>query len=378
MFKKLLAYFVVPILMLLALEGISRIRSGPPVTEQDGFRLSAEFGWELKPGFKGDVYGATREFDAQGGLLVDTSQISDTSKSKIYVVGDSTAFGNSVPVDSTYAELLDRQLPDSDVINRSVPGYSSHQGAKLVINELLPSDPSLIIFSFNFNDRRYTLNAGNVDSDAKYLKLYYLRRISLVRDFAALQRRFRVGEPKYALDRLESRVSPDRYRANLMRVAGAARERGVPIVFLVLSDNPVHTEFLRRGIAFADSGDYDRAGVQLEIARQSGAMGEVNWFADLAALNLAAVYRKKGRDAAAPLEVTNPFNSLHGGFPIYLDSDYNEIMRDVARQYGMPVVEAGTLLDTLGDVYLDFCHLSEKGHQFVARSLFLQIQQMGL
>ena len=61
------------------------------------------------------------------------------------------------------------------------------------------------------------------------------------------------------------------------------------------------------------------------------------------------------------------FSSLVGGYPIALDTDYHAVMRDVASEHGIPVVDAASELNKHPDVFWDYCHFDEKGHEIAGR-----------
>ena len=60
---------------------------------------------------------------------------------------------------------------------------------------------------------------------------------------------------------------------------------------------------------------------------------------------------------------------MHGGRPIRLDSEYNDIMRTVAKAHRVTLVEAGHRLAQDPSVYLDMCHPDERGHKLIATLL---------
>ena len=64
-----------------------------------------------------------------------------------------------------------------------------------------------------------------------------------------------------------------------------------------------------------------------------------------------------------------PTRSLHGGSPVYLDTDYNRIMKNVATEYAIEVVDAGHVLDENPSDYTDFCHFNANAHRKIAHLL---------
>jgi len=133
-------------------------------------------------------------------------------------------------------------------------------------------------------------------------------------------------------------------------------------MFLLFRDNPVQTEYLRRGIALLHDFQYEPAIENLKIAVQ-----KENTFSDLARKYLAKAYEKKGLlEEVEQIVVKSPVGGLHGGFPICLDTEYNQIVRDVAQEYELEVIDAASVLDSTPSDYLDFCHPDANGHRNIA------------
>ncbi len=137
-------------------------------------------------------------------------------------------------------------------------------------------------------------------------------------------------------------------------------------MFLMLKDNPVHLDHLRRGTELLKQGELDAAIPQLQVAVKLE-----NWFSDLARINLAEAYRKSGReeDAERTLHLASPWRSRHGGLPIHLDEDYRVIMRAVAEKHSIPIVDAASVLVPHPETYDDFTHLDARAHARIAELL---------
>jgi lysophospholipase L1-like esterase len=111
----------------------------------------------------------------------------------------------------------------------------------------------------------------------------------------------------------------------------------------------------------------------------STAIQERNLFSLLAKKYLAQVYERTERLAEArdALRVRkNVAAPMHGGLPIYLDTEYQSIMREVAIEYGIKLVEASQELDKDPSVYLDNCHPNEVGHAIIARLLYEAVKDI--
>jgi lysophospholipase L1-like esterase len=374
---------------LLVLEGVSRalLTAQADLTPEqpDWYRYTPDLGWERRPHFKGLVAGEVhrheparylREFDAQGFFAVDTAQIGPTTRKRILAIGDSNTFGWGVPTRNAYPEVLDELRADADVINLGVSGYSSLQGYASLIKHFDRVRPDVVIASFSFNDRRVVPSDAAADSHEKFEReaqmhrLDFREKIYLYRGLQRLLVKLHLlkssGDGSMTVDArtAPTRVSPDQYRQNLERIARFCEERHVPLVFVAFQDNPAHSEHLRAGIDHLNAGRQDQAEAELRIA-----VNMENWFSDLARKYLAVVLEQRGatEEATITASLTLPAWKLtHGGRPLRLDSEYNDIARAVARRHGASLVEAGQVLAQDASLYLDLAHPDERGHRIVA------------
>ena len=55
---------------------------------------------------------------------------------------------------------------------------------------------------------------------------------------------------------------------------------------------------------------------------------------------------------------------------IHLDTEYQQIMRIVANEYGIKLVEGSQVLENDPSIYLDFCHPNEVGHKIIGHLLY--------
>lgn len=167
---------------------------------------------------------------------------------------------------------------------------------------------------------------------------------------------------KFAMDdlrMLKVRVPPDKYRENLRKMAGMAKAHDIPIIFLVLNDNPVETQYLNR-LEFFEKAQYNLAVREFTIGART-----INYSFNLVRKYRAMVYEKQNAsdEIRQVVRIRQPSASLHGGRVPYRDKEYNELMRDVAREYGSKVVEAGRVLNEDPSLYLDNCHPDEREHE---------------
>ncbi|MCC2642559.1 MAG: exported protein of unknown function, putative Lipolytic enzyme family [Nitrospira sp.] len=385
--------FAITTVGLLSLEGLSRVlvtvHADLSPTAPDWYQYASDVGWERRPHFKGLVAGELRqheharylrEFDDQGFFTVDTAQIHNTAHKRILAIGDSNTFGWGVPTQSSFSEVLDDLRQDADVINLGVSGYTSFQGYETLVKHFDRVRPDLLIASFGFNDRRVVSSEAAADSREKFERDALSHQFDLVRGKVYLYRMIqsvmsKVGLLKSGgktdllidLRRARTRVSPEQYRQNLERIARFCQERHVPVLFVVFQDNPTHSEHLRAGISHLNNGRYEQAETELRVAVTMD-----NWFSDLARKYLAIVLEHRGasEEATSVATLSLPASRMtHGGKPIRLDTEYNEIVRTVAREYGTTIVEAGQALAKDASQYLDLAHPDERGHRLIAKLL---------
>jgi lysophospholipase L1-like esterase len=389
--KKCLAGFLIAAVSIVLLEFSARALFTVQATANslltpEWYTFSTDVGWEKTKNFDGSFYGVHYQFDPHGFLAIDTEKISNSHDLKILTLGDSVTFGFGVPPESSFPEILDDLLPSVSVINLAVSGYSSFQGYKTLLKYAPTINPALIIVSFGHNDRRYVLSEYEEDSDVEFAKVATGHRWEVVRRTLYLEQLIQVLMSKARLvknpesvtavedvRKLNVRVPPESYRNNLINIARFSKERHIPLIFLVLKDNPMYTEHLRQGLKFLEESRYDLAERELHIAYHLH-----NPFSALAQKYLTIAYEQLGNfeEARKIMRLEHPFVSLHGGDVLYQDVEYNEIMRSVGRQYGITLVEAGDVMDGDPSLYTDDCHPDEKGHEKIARLLLPAIKKI--
>ncbi|KPK00430.1 MAG: hypothetical protein AMK71_08325 [Nitrospira bacterium SG8_35_4] len=386
-------YFFVCVSFLLgflALEGLSRIGQtlSDDLNSKDYFKqfchydpmwmdFSPVLGWVRKPGFKGKIKGYERKFDSNGFISADTAQIADTNKPKILFIGDSNTFGMGVPTEFTFVEQVDKSLPDINVINLGVMGYTSYQGYKTLEEYGLKLKPAMIVVSFNFNDRRYVFSKADTDSDSKFQAVYQEQKKERLRKklnnlytYRALRKvlkkagiiKEKHSESEITFDALHARVPPDEYRNNLIKIIELAQSNDIKVILMLLKDNPRYTKYLRTGIDYLDKSRYELAIELFNMTRSHSALSKKY---------MSKAYKEMGQPdkAKSVLIMKNIYSSLLGGEPLYLDSEYNQIMRDIANKYNVKLVDAGKILDENPADYLDSCHPDAMGHRKIAELL---------
>jgi lysophospholipase L1-like esterase len=358
-----------------ALEGGARLWRGKSARGLEWLDYSEERGWRSRPNSRSSEYAAPREFDRDGFLTVDSPGLTPESrrgKRLVLLIGDSRTFGNGVRTDDTFGQVLERRLPGVEVINGAFPGYSSLQGLISLQADAPRLRPDIVVYSFDFNDRRYVLQPSDADGPDRFRRLARLdSRDRLVRSLALVDLvagratpgpDHRMARP-LDLASVRPRVSEDDFRRNLEAAARYGADHGIQIIFLILNDNPAQSHGMEQGALALHAG---RLGEAEDVLR--AAVSTDNVYADAARLQLAMLYARTGRaqEAAAVRVSPRTFYSLTGGYPIVPGGDYRAIMREVAARLRVRLVDAGVEIDRAPDRYIDFCHFDREGHRIVA------------
>jgi hypothetical protein len=145
-----------------------------------------------------------------------------------------------------------------------------------------------------------------------------------------------------------------------------SRKHGATPYFILLGDNPNRTVLLRKGISEYDQND-DEAAIR-DLTRFLTSSRTL--FGPIARKYLSMAYERLGlKEQAQHALLAKPVYLLHGGDVVLEDSVYNKIMRDVAREYAVQLVDAKSELDKRPWVYFDMCHFDMEGHEIVGKMI---------
>ena len=349
-------------------------------TKNQWWQDSSEIGWERLPKFSGSIFNTDRSFDKDGYFTIDSYQVKDKTTPKILLVGDSRTFGLGVEVTKTFGEILENILPGYYVINLGMIGYSSYQGVKILEKYIGIIKPSIVIVSFSFNDRRYVVDQKNIDSSEYFTRVYRLNKANYIKERlkhvsyffrimqyaynAAIKAFFKTDtKPEYLLNTVYPRVSPQDYRANLIKMIEITQQQNAKMMLLSLSDNPDWTAFLHDGSKLLKQGKIEEAVLKLKECKHVA-------FSLLAQKYLACAFDQQ-RNFAELEKVRHikPFISVHGGYPLFLDSDYEAIMKKVSSDFNVPLIDGGAELLDHPEDYRDASHFDEHGHLLVAKAI---------
>jgi len=388
--------------LLISIEGALRIADSVRndlSKPQPWFIYAADVGWDRRPNFNdADDCGMDRTFDERGFVASEAARLKEEKRDQLRVVflGDSSTYGSCAETEYAFVSVAGGLVPQAQVINLGVNGYTSYQGYKALLKYGKLLSPDLIFISFNFNDRRFVLQPEMADSDRLFKRLSYASMFNTAADVSYIVRAARglskwlagegegtdeartIGDMEVAnvkLDKVRARVEPEEYRSNLTKMVQWAKANGSSVAFILLGDNPNQTDDLREGLKFLSENDYEQAIAAFTTAKD----GEDVWYSALARLRLSRIYKQQGKlqEAEDILVMDNAVSGLTGGYPIHLDTDYHQIMREIASEHGVTIVDAASELSKVPDAFWDHCHFDESGHEIVGRLVADAIRSIG-
>jgi len=253
-----LAYSIVIVVVLLALlEGIARLlenRLAPvdfAAPQSSGWQTTffgSIFDWnepdpDLLWRFKPNLNNVLIKTNSHGLIADEIKPVKPEGTVRIMVLGDSSPAGLGLKSRTeTFADILRRRLSvyagDSlrfEMINASVPGYTSEQVRRFLETKGWSYQPDLLIVYCGNNDASFSGPVSDHDL-MQAQSLVGLRQIlshsafyRLLRDLLH-SRRSDTGPTDNRP--LVPRVSPERYGENLRAIADDAQDRGVPVIVL--------------------------------------------------------------------------------------------------------------------------------------------------
>lgn len=337
-------------------------------------------------------------YNAQGFRQCDPSTVIPIQKKmgirRIVTLGDSTTNGLGVSFECMYSETLNRMLGDeTEVFSSGVPGFTAVQCRLQLEHKILSYHPDLITIAVNYNDRRCIIDRQQADSDEYF---YYTSRLRWITETVAgtfasinaflqyriqsMEKQLRQNVPR--LDQLTCRVPPDVFAQNLEMICDIAQEHRIRTLLIGLGDS---FEYFDNIIAFRNSAEYEKKLQYLLREREKKAFYSFG----LATLLLADLLKREGvqntgLDPQQLLSDYQPVLSAQGGFLIYPDWTYREIIQKVAETKNVPYFDFveyaqnhPAIKDGTTVIYVknDPVHLNAKGHQLLAEGLYPVIKK---
>lgn len=242
--------------------------------------------YELEPGVDTCYYGARVRTNA-AGLRADRDYARPKPQGvhRLLLLGDSQTFGQGVPLEQTFGELVAAELARRsgravEAINLGVDGYNTVQEAAALRAKGLSYEPDCVALLFIGNDLQlpaFLLRPVSPVTSRRSLLLAGLR--GLWRQLTG--RRLDAFEPLVARDphevpeRYRHMVGMEAYRRALESISGALRPAGVPLVHFTNYSRTPHgrwrelVRWQRRELGFVVPPFRLPAGADVEISREN-------------------------------------------------------------------------------------------------------------
>lgn len=169
---KLAVSGVVVLLMALAAELVLRLRGYAPIYDVIRERPARQhemslilreadaplLTYDLVPNSRGRVWNTVVEINSGGFRDVEYAREKPAGVERIIALGDSVTFGNGLPVEATWPEVLERLLaqdakgPRFDVLNLGVTGYNTLEEVGFLEARGLAYEPDRVIVCYHVND----------------------------------------------------------------------------------------------------------------------------------------------------------------------------------------------------------------------------------
>lgn len=133
-----------------------------------------KLGWSHKPNRNGRF--TRRDFSIQVNINSDKLRDDEysrnrTGKKRMLVLGDSFGWGWGVDVENRFSEIVEKRHPDWEIINSSVPGYSTDQQYLYLKEQGIGFNPDVVLLLVYLNDFE-----GNTTPEfCLYNKPYFVR-----------------------------------------------------------------------------------------------------------------------------------------------------------------------------------------------------------
>lgn len=126
----------------------------------DAFQMDRRLLWRLRPSHEiSSRFFENKSYKINSDGLRGKEINDPKEKFRILALGNSCTFGWGISTENTYARILERltntddALPEVEVINAGIPGYSSFQGRRFYTEDLHRLKPDIILLMFGWNDQ---------------------------------------------------------------------------------------------------------------------------------------------------------------------------------------------------------------------------------
>lgn len=144
------------------------------------FQRDENMFWKLRPSQSiKSLFFENNEFKINSFGLRGEEILPASEKIRIVGLGNSCTFGWRTTEDKIYLRVLeklinaDSTLPQVEIINAGIPGYSSFQGQKFYSTDISKLEPDLVLMMFGWNDQ-WTAADNIPDKDQNFAPQFFL------------------------------------------------------------------------------------------------------------------------------------------------------------------------------------------------------------
>ncbi|ATH09267.1 hypothetical protein BIY24_15345 [Halobacteriovorax marinus] len=275
-FREVSISLIIAILIILALEGVSRIIYTPShldkimaVLEENHSRF-----WKVKSNLHQDFFGAQVSTDSRGFRIGAADKTWSSAKMRVALMGASPSFGWGVSNQETYCSKIST-YSDNHIATRNFSqiGYSSYQGTKL-IDEVIKSKPTHILISYVINDLDYyrffySDNVPDKEVQAKDQSIITLRNFAKGLIFPKLFFKFlKSNQSSIKLDR-ETRVTKEDYISNINSLVEKIKSNNITPILIKFPVNMPLQENTEGDIQKIQNARIRKRGLEYNLALQN-------------------------------------------------------------------------------------------------------------
>ena len=341
--------------------------------------------WKLRPAVETPFLGVTVHTNREGFRGDEPV----AGRRVLLCLGDSTTFGWRVEGPDAYPAKLQTRLngaanPAWTVINAGVPGYSSFQ-LRLLAEQLVPRwKPEVVVICVG-NNEAWPADRSDRQIDAeRAVSGRLVAGLSASRALLWASEKLRGEKPRPfiapSLDKAVPRVSREEFGDNLRHIVKLARAANARVV---LVSPPVNLYFAPQRFQqfsgwekwqafFAEVMELSKTGTPQQLLAKVDAAVEANpesfyalWIKGLVVSD---------RDPAGGRELLEQAIEQHA-FPENCKRSYRQVIAQVAAEQNTRFLDVnGLFLERAkgpipAALYLDWCHPTPQGHDFMAEEL---------
>lgn len=318
---------------------------------------------------------------------------------RVFCLGGSSVYGWGVKKEEAFPALLSSMLQEAypgarlEVINAGGCGYASYR-IRLLVCELLRYEPDIFVIYSGHNEfveRRIYREIGKPGKVRVALGRSYLfnaLRIALAKVLPAYSKPVLSSELREGFmkrDEEQFSLCYEHFRFSIRKIIEMGKKRGAEAVLCTLPSNlRVKPKSLKLRLDPIDNPHYTRGAGMYAVGKLREAIRELKLslehtpdFAGTYWL-IGRCYEALGEDSLAM--VAFKMSRDKDAFPERATGTINEILRQIAKKLGVPLVDAEQYFfsdDKWQECFIrdDDVHLNAEGHRVLAKLIFKKMKQ---